>query len=294
MTLTLLIACMHEKDTSIIERSNVQTDVVVVNQCDHDSIKEFDFVNKKGQTCHAKFICTTERGLSRSRNMAIRNAWGDVCLICDDDEYMEDDYEYTILSAYQAHSNSIVNTFSLIRKDCDRKYPAKSKRLGFIDTLHTNSLQISFDRQIVLDNKITFDEMMGSGTGNGGGEENHFMIDCYKTGGPMYYTPINIATVLPGESQYFHGYDKKWCTNFGWSSRRLLGPFLGALYILHFAVKNHDKYNEYVTIVQMLTSAFKGFLENRTAEVIKKAYGGGKKLIYIPLYSHVEPLTMAA
>ena len=77
MTLTLLIACMHEKDTSIIQRSNVQTDVVVVNQCDHDSVEEFDFVNKKGKICHAKFICTNERGLSRSRNMAIRNAWGD-------------------------------------------------------------------------------------------------------------------------------------------------------------------------------------------------------------------------
>ena len=74
MTLTLLIACIHEKDTSIIERSNVQTDVVVVNQCDHDSVEEFDFVNKKGRTCLAKFICTTERGLSRSRNMALFNA----------------------------------------------------------------------------------------------------------------------------------------------------------------------------------------------------------------------------
>ena len=83
MTFNILISCMHEKDTSIIERSNVQSDVVVVNQCDLDSVEEFDFVNKKGKTCHAKFINTTERGLSRSRNMAICNAWGDVCLICD-------------------------------------------------------------------------------------------------------------------------------------------------------------------------------------------------------------------
>ena len=72
---------------------------------------------------------------------------------------------------------------------------------------------------------------MGSGTGNGGGEENRFMMDCYKTKLPMYYTPINIATVLPGESQYFHGYDNKWCRNFGWTTRRLLGLFLGSLYI---------------------------------------------------------------
>ena len=182
MTLTLLIACMHEKDTSIIQRSNVQTDVVVVNQCDRDSVEEFDFVNKKGKICHAKFINTTERGLSCSRNMAIRNAWGDVCLICDDDELMEADYEVAIIGQYQKHKDSIVNTFSLIRKDCARTYSASPKKLGFLDTLHTNSLQISFNRKLVLDNNILFDEMMGSGTGNGREEENRFMMYCYKTG----------------------------------------------------------------------------------------------------------------
>lgn len=40
MTLNILISCMHQKDASIIKRSNVQSDVVVVNQCDHDSIEE--------------------------------------------------------------------------------------------------------------------------------------------------------------------------------------------------------------------------------------------------------------
>lgn len=263
MTLTLLIACMHEKDTSIIQRSNVQTDVVVVNQCNHDSVEEFDFVNKKGRTCYAKFICTTERGLSRSRNMAIRNAWGDVCLICDDDELMEDGYEDAILNAYTAHENSIVNTFSLIRKDCGTTYSKRPKKLGYIDTLHTNSLQISFNLHKIVEYGIQFDEMMGSGTGNGGGEENRFMMDCYKTQLPMFYTPVNIAAVLPGESQYFHGYDIKWSANFGWTSRRILGSFLGSLYILCFALINHKTYSKDMSALKMLQSAFKGFFEKR-------------------------------
>ena len=100
MKLIVLISCMHEKDHSIIERSNVQTDVVVVNQCDKDSVDEFDFKNKQGENCHAKFINTTERGLSRSRNMALLNSWGDVCYICDDDEILQDDYENIIMKAY--------------------------------------------------------------------------------------------------------------------------------------------------------------------------------------------------
>ena len=79
MTFNILISCMHQKDASIIERTGVQSDVVVINQCDHNSIEEFDFINRKGEKCHAKFICTTERGLSRSSNMAIRYAEGDIC-----------------------------------------------------------------------------------------------------------------------------------------------------------------------------------------------------------------------
>lgn len=117
MTFNILISCMHQADTSIIERSNVQSDVVVVNQCDHDSVEEFDFVNKKGKTCHAKFICTTERGLSKSRNMAIRNAWGDVCQICDDDEWLADNGEEVILRAYAENPDAALIAFSLIRKD---------------------------------------------------------------------------------------------------------------------------------------------------------------------------------
>ena len=85
---------MHQKDDSIIKKSNLQTDAVVVNQCDRDSIEDFFFLNKDNKRCHVIFISTTERGLSRSRNMAIKNAIdADICLLSDDDERFEDDYE---------------------------------------------------------------------------------------------------------------------------------------------------------------------------------------------------------
>ena len=128
MTLVLLKACMLEKNTSIIQRSNVQSDVIVVNQYGHNSVEGLGFENQKGRKCYAKFICTTERGLSRSRNMALRNAWGDIFLFCNDDELMEADYEVTIIGQYLNHMDSIVNTLSLIRKDCARTYSASPKK----------------------------------------------------------------------------------------------------------------------------------------------------------------------
>ena len=118
MKLVVLISCMQQKDASIIERTGVQTDVVVVNQCDRDCVKEFDFVNNKGRTCHAKFICTTERGLSHSRNMAIQNAWGDYCIFADDDETLSDGYEQVILSAFERQPKADIIAFNYKDQNC--------------------------------------------------------------------------------------------------------------------------------------------------------------------------------
>lgn len=49
MKQTYLISCMHQKDASIIERTGVLSDVVVINQSNHYSIEEIDFGNKKGK-----------------------------------------------------------------------------------------------------------------------------------------------------------------------------------------------------------------------------------------------------
>lgn len=236
MTFNLLISCMHQRDKSIIERSNVQSDVVVINQCDHNSVEEFNFINNEGKICRAKFICTTERGLSKSRNMAIRNAWGDVCQICDDDEVMADDNEQIIIKAYKENPDVGLIAFSLIRKDCQKEYPQRIQSLGLKRILKTSSPQITFSRSMMEKYGISFDEKMGSGTGNGGGEENKFMLDWRKAGAKMLYYPDVIATINPGESRWFHGYDDRYFQNLGWTFRRLLGNSLGMLYLIYWPI----------------------------------------------------------
>lgn len=264
MTFNLLISCMYQKDASIIQRSNVQSDVVVVNQCDHNSVEEFDFVNKKGRTCHCKFINTTERGLSKSRNMAIRNAWGDICQICDDDEVMTDDGEEKILRAYNENLGAGFIAFALIRKDCGKTYPAGKKSLGFKQILKTSSLQITFSRYLLGRYNIFFDEKMGSGTGNGGGEENRFMLDWRKAGVKMLYYPDVIATVMPGESQWFKGYDEKYFRNLGWTDRRLFGSVIGFVYLIYWPIFRRSVYSSHgISTWSAIKYSLMGFFEKR-------------------------------
>lgn len=75
---------------------------------------------------------------------------------------------------------------------------------------------------------------MGSGTGNGGGEENMFMFSVKRKGLKMLYYPDYIATINPSPSQWFKGYDKKYFENLGWTDRRLFGHLLGLIYLVYW------------------------------------------------------------
>lgn len=264
LSVNVLISCMHEKNASIIKRTNIQTDVVVVNQCDDESVSEFDFTNKFGHTCHAKVINTTERGLSRSRNMAIKNAWGDICLICDDDEELEDNYAEVITNAYKRNPTKHVVLFMVERKDIPggKKYPQKECDVGIRQILQSSSVQITFRRKSISD-RIKFDPNLGSGTGNGGGEENKFLLDIKKQHLKIYYVPKLIGTVMTADSLWFHGFTKQYMINRGWSSRRSLGFFIGMLYIISFAIRHRSLYIGEMSSVKAYKYLLKGFFEDR-------------------------------
>ncbi len=86
---------MHQTDFSIIEKSNISTDAVIVNQCNCDS---YDEVKKNNQ--QIKMVSVKERGLSKSRNKAIELADHQYCLLCDDDEVFENNYAEIILQGF--------------------------------------------------------------------------------------------------------------------------------------------------------------------------------------------------
>lgn len=263
LSVCVLISCMFQ-DESIVERTGVQTNVVVVNQCDEECVREYDFQNKVGRTCHVKFISTCQRGLSRSRNMAIKNCSDDICLICDDDELLVDNYEDIILQQYLMHPNEQCITFALLRKDIVKHYPKKGGYLGFKESLHISSHQITFRRRFLVDKSIVFDQKMGSGTGNGGGEENKFIIDIKKSGAKIFFVPEVIATVNPGASQWFDGYTTKYFLDRGWVVRRLFGGIIGYIYMwANIYLHRKDFTKDGITLYDVIRCFHKGFFSKR-------------------------------
>lgn len=259
MTLQVLLSCMNQKDDSIISRTNIQTDVLVINQTDNNNRKLYNFQNANGKKCTATVIYTTERGLSKSRNLAIDNANGDICLICDDDEILEHDYESSILEAFRNYDDDII-AFKF--GNPARQYSNKTFKVGFFKTGKIGSVQLAFRLDSILHNNIRFNIKMGSGTGNGAGEENRFLIDCIRKGLKIRYVPVLIGHLIPdSKSSWFTGFNNKYWINRGWQSKMIYGKFWGYIY-LWYGLKHasKDKENSTLSILRWL---HQGFISHR-------------------------------
>lgn len=256
MTLSVLISCMHQKDASIVERSGVKTDAVVVNQCSMDKIEEIE------NTQNTLFISTTERGLSKSRNKAIENASTDVCLIMDDDEMLKPDYEATILNTYAENPDADVIVFKVANAGKD--YPSSPQRIGYLGALRVASWQITFKRKTIIEAGIRFDEEMGSGTSHGAGEENAFLYNCLRRGLEILYIPKTIATLdEQSESKWFQGFTPRFFVERGWATARYMGKTMATAYAFYYALYKHKLYKNQSSLPSALGNMLRGIFTKK-------------------------------
>lgn len=223
MQIEILISCMHQDTLSLIKRTNITGHVLVVNQCTENDYSEIG---------NQRVIFSSERGLSRSRNMALKNAKGDICLICDDDEIMYNDYEMKILNAFEEQKDADIIAFQI--DDAGKTYINKKKKLNYLTVLKVASWQIAFRRKSIINNNIWFDETLGSGVSKAGGEEVKFLYDCLKRGLNIYFVPISIGRMIEGESKWFNGWTKEYFFDRGIFTVKLMGKIGAFLYALYF------------------------------------------------------------
>ena len=251
--LEVLLSGMYLENLSIVDNTNIKTNVLVINQTDKE-----EYYSESRDFGTVRCISTKERGLSKSRNMALRNAKGKICLICDDDEVLSKDYEKTILSAFDKYKDAGVICFKLKRGR--KKYSKRAMRIGYIRSLKIASWQIAFDRNIILENNIKFDEGFGSGTQRGSGEENIFLYDCIRKHIKVYFVPEQIGTVCPKSSKWFKGFDSFYFENKGILIRRLMGPFFGFGYCIYFLFSKRNLYRDNISQVDAFCLLLKGLL----------------------------------
>ena len=256
MKLEILMSCMYQKDNALIEKSQITGDVVVINQCDQDGYVEYK--TEKGV---ARIFSTTQRGLTKSRNMAIEKSNAEICLLCDDDEIFETEYERRILDAYENLPQADVVIFKM--KNRAPSFEDKVIQLRFPKTMKVSSWQISFKKDSLSKAGIQFDELLGAGTGNGAEEELKFLTDCEKAGLKIFYVPSVIASVGQTESTWFEGFTEQFFINRGATTRYILGAPLAAVYAIYYVVRKKKIYEAQITMPKALKAIFKGMIENK-------------------------------
>ena len=248
------MSCMHQTDDTLVRRSRLTGDVVVVNQCDQDGYTEYN-----GGA--VRFYSTRQRGLTRSRNMAISKSQADICMLCDDDEVFVPDYEDKILAAYEKLPQADVIIFKMVNRP--PSFEDKVMRLKFPRTMKVSSWQISFRRQRLLDTGVRFDELLGAGTGNGAEEELKFLRDCEKAGLILYYVPEEIASVGQEVSTWFSGFTETFFENRGATTRYILGFGMASVYAVYYVFRKKGLYRDQISPKAALRATFRGIRENK-------------------------------
>ncbi|MDM8218951.1 glycosyltransferase family A protein [Parasutterella secunda] len=259
----VIMSCLNLQDESILLDGNIQSDILIINQCDNTSFKTFSFKDKNGEFHRVRIFSIKQRGLSQSRNLAIDYAEGEILLIADDDEKFIDNYPEIVLNAYKQNQSADLILFDIVSNRPRHKSKLKQFKVGYIDAMRTSSQQISFRRASIIEKKIRFDISMGAGTGNGGGEENRFLFDCLKQKLDIIFIPQLIAQVNHKDSSWFDGYTEEYFINRGYSSKKLLGFFLGFLYVIEWSVAKYYLYKNNMSIAQAVWLQTKGLLFKR-------------------------------
>ena len=256
MTVEILMSCMHQQDDALVRRSGITGDVTVVNQCDREGYAEYP--TPQGL---ARIFSTTERGLTRSRNMAIAHARGDLCLLCDDDEVFVPDLAEKLRRGFERLPQADVIVWKMAQRT--PSFPDRVQRLRFPRTMKVSSWQISFRRQRLLERGVRFDPLLGAGTGNGAEEELKFLLDCQKAGLQIWYVPEEIATVAQTASTWFDGFDRTFFENRGATTRYILGAVPAALYGIYYVLRKRKLYADRLTPRQALAAIWRGIRQNK-------------------------------
>lgn len=188
----LLMSAMHQTDFSLAYRSQVHSDILIINQCDQNAYQE---VKVDGNTW--RMISCTERGSAKSRNMALRNSNGELCLFCDDDEKLSENYCDLIQKAYsELHKPAaIVFNVDRINNSMKKTYYRinKVRKAPIWRGYQTPMLMI--DREQIIKADIHFNENFGAGAKWGPGEDPLFEYDMNRR---SYLEKMADAAWAPG------------------------------------------------------------------------------------------------
>jgi glycosyltransferase involved in cell wall biosynthesis len=180
-TLEIMISTMNRSDLSFLGGMFADMDltsysILIINQTKLNQ----DLVST---TEGIRVVNSREFGLSKSRNLAIENAIGDILVIADDDIKYLPYFDKTILQAYKEYDQASLISFQFLDENdqFQKNYP-KSEGYTTSTKRPLSSVEMTFKRKNVREKGIRMNENFGLGTSFPSAEEQIFKDSLLKHG----------------------------------------------------------------------------------------------------------------
>lgn len=256
MNLQVLVSTMNQVDYSLLDKMNIGSDAIVVNQCDRSGQEQFYYKNHL-----IKWISMPERGIGLSRNICLMHSSADIVLFADDDITYQDGYAEAVISAFENNEKADVVCFNIKLQNSSKNIGGhrdnkESKRLHVFNSMRYGATLIAARRKALLRERISFSLLFGGGAEFTSGEDSIFIKDCLTHGLKLYSDTYCLGAVDDSHSSWYTGIHDKFVEDRG-MLYALIFPKLCWLIHLHYAHKL-SKLDEKYNVPQILKLFKKG------------------------------------
>lgn len=254
MNLQVLVSTMRQTDHSLLNKMNIQSDAIVVNQCDRSEFEEFQHNGSS-----IRFLSFVERGVGLSRNNALMRATADICIFSDEDIKYIDNYKEIIINAFEENPKAHVIIFNVISTNPHRPmYKIKKcSRVRWFNCLKYGAVRIAIRTERIKEANVYFSLMFGGGAKYSAGEDSLFIAECIKKGLRIYTNPKIIGYVSQEDSSWFEGYTDKYFIDKG-ILFYFLYKKLAYLLCIQFAIRRRKLFNDEKSFIDACRLMFKG------------------------------------
>lgn len=219
MKVQVLASVMNQNPETIAEKMNLDSDAVIINQCDSFESRETEYRGHRVQ-----FFSFPDRGVGRSRNEAILRADGDICLFSDEDIVYEPGYAEAIAEEFEKNYDADMILFNVTISEERQTYRISArKRVHWYNCGRYGAVSFAIRRESLLSSGVTFSLLFGGGARYGSGEDSLFLKEFMSKGYKVYTAPVTIGREESRESTWFSGYHKKFFFDRGVLYRYLYG-----------------------------------------------------------------------
>ncbi|MDR2888414.1 MAG: glycosyltransferase family 2 protein, partial [Lachnospiraceae bacterium] len=205
MKIEILVAAVHQDVRLLAQKMKIQTDAIIINQCDRFGVDEFELDGSR-----VRAFSFAEKGVGLNRNNALMRSDSDICLFSDEDIVLCSGYKTIIEQEFVNHPGADLIMFNLEVDERRATYHNTSfKRVRWYNygRYPTYSIAARVDRLRYAN--VSFSLLFGGGARYSNGEDSLFLHDCLQKGLKLYASPRYIGAETYRASTWFHGYDAK-------------------------------------------------------------------------------------